>query len=381
MTTPQEHPALSADEKQRYARHLILPEVGRTGQERLKGASVLCVGSGGLGSPLLLYLAAAGIGTIGIVDGDVVEVSNLQRQVIHGSAWVGRSKARSAAHRIADLNPHCRVEVHDVMLTIDNALELIRPYDVVCDGTDNFPSRYLINDACVLLGKPLVYGSVQRFDGQVSVFNRGPGRPDFRDLLPEPPPAGEVPSCAEAGVMGVLPGLVGLIQATETIKLITGLGDPLDGRLLVVDGLSMRFRELRLERDPDRPAVQGLIDYSQFCRGEVAPMDSISVTALKELLDSGAEDVVLIDVRNQSEADVAVIAGSHLIPLATIRSGEAMEQVRSIAAGCRVFVHCKLGGRSAQAVEVLSQQGIPASNVEGGIDAWAQQVDPTMARY
>ena len=210
---------------------------------------MLCVGSGGLGSPLLLYLAAAGVGTIGIVDGDVVEVSNLQRQVIHGGAWLGRSKARSAAHRIADLNPHCQVEVHDVMLTIDNALELIRPYDVVCDGTDNFPSRYLINDACVLLGKPLVYGSVQRYDGQVSVFNREPGRPDYRDLLPEPPPAGEIPSCAEAGVMGVLPGLVGLIQATETIKLITGLGDPLDGRLLVVDGLSMRFRELRLERD------------------------------------------------------------------------------------------------------------------------------------
>ena len=381
MTTPQKHPALSADEKHRYARHLILPEVGSAGQERLKGASVLCVGSGGLGSPLLLYLAAAGVGTIGIVDGDVVEVSNLQRQVIHGGAWLGRSKARSAAHRIADLNPHCQVEVHDVMLTIDNALELIRPYDVVCDGTDNFPSRYLINDACVLLGKPLVYGSVQRFDGQVSVFNREPGRPDYRDLLPEPPPAGEVPSCAEAGVMGVLPGLVGLIQATETIKLITGLGDPLDGRLLVVDGLSMRFRELRLERDPDRPEVKGLIDYSQFCRGEVASMDSISVTALKELLDSGAEDVVLIDVRNPSEADVAVIPGSHLIPLATIRSGESIEQVRSLAAGCRVFVHCKLGGRSAQAVEALLQQGISASNVEGGIDAWAQQVDPTMARY
>jgi len=381
MTTPQEHPALSADEKHRYARHLILPEIGSSGQERLKGASVLCVGSGGLGSPLLLYLAAAGVGTIGIVDGDVVEVSNLQRQVIHGGAWVGRSKARSAAHRIADLNPHCRVEVHEVMLTIDNALELIRPYDVVCDGTDNFPSRYLINDACVLLGKPLVYGSVQRFDGQVSVFNREPGRPDYRDLLPEPPPPGEVPSCAEAGVMGVLPGLVGLIQATETIKVITGLGDPLDGRLLVVDGLSMRFRELRLDRDPARPEVKGLIDYSQFCRGEVASMDSISVTALKELLDSGAEDVVLIDVRNPSEADVAVIPGSHLIPLATIRSGETIEQVRSLAAGCRVFVHCKLGGRSAQAVEALLQQGISASNVEGGIDAWAQEVDPTMARY
>ena len=372
---------LTAQERERYSRHLLLPEVGPVGQERLKGASVLCIGAGGLGSPLLLYLAAAGVGRLGIVDGDVVDVSNLQRQVIHGTAWLGRPKGQSAAARLEELNPHCRVELHERMLDADNALDLIRGYDLVCDGSDNFPTRYLVNDACVLLGKPLVYGSVQRFDGQASVFNRTPTSPNYRDLLPEPPPAGEVPSCAEAGVMGVMPGLIGLIQATEAIKLITGIGRSLDGRLLVVDALTMRFRELTLRRDPDRPPIDRLIDYSQFCRPAAPAMDSISVTDLKVLLDSDRSDVVLIDVRNPAESEVAAIAGAILIPLATIKTGEAIERIRGLAGEGTLYIHCKLGGRSAQAVELLAEQGISATNVAGGIDAWSQQVDADVARY
>lgn len=372
---------LSGEERSRYARHLMLPEVGQAGQERLKAASVLCVGAGGLGSPLLLYLAAAGVGRIGIVDGDVVELSNLQRQVIHGMDWLGQSKGRSAAHRLQKLNPLCQVELHEQMLDRENALELIAGYDLVCDGSDNFPTRYLVNDACVLQGKPLIYGSVQRFDGQASVFNRTPESPNYRDLLPEPPPVEQVPSCAEAGVMGVMPGLIGLIQATEAIKLITGIGRSLDGRLLVVDALTMRFRELTLRRDPDRPAIDGLIDYQQFCRPTASPMDSISVIELKSLLDSSAGDLVLLDVRNPAEAEVAVIPGAVLIPLATIKSGEAIERIRGLAESGRLYVHCKLGGRSAQAVELLAQQGITATNVDGGIDAWSVQVDQAVPRY
>ena len=372
---------LTSEERGRYARHLMLPELGVEGQRRLKQSSVLCVGAGGLGSSLLLYLAAAGVGRIGIVDGDLVEVSNLQRQVIHGTGSIGGSKARSAANRIADLNPLCQVEVHEHMLDSHNALDLIGSYDLVCDGSDNFPTRFLVNDACVLKRRPLIYGSVQRFDGQVSVFNRKPGSPNYRDLLPEPPPAGAVPSCSEAGVMGVMPGLIGLLQATEAIKLITGIGDCLDGRLLVVDALRMRFRELTLRPDPSRPPIEHLIDYRQFCRPEAPAMNSISVTDLKALLDSGAPDVVLLDVRNPPEADVATIPGGKLIPLAQIENGEAIDQIRGLAAGQRLFVHCKMGGRSARAVELLAQQGIHATNVTGGIDAWSQQVDSSVPRY
>ena len=372
---------LSGEERSRYARHLMLPEVGQAGQERLKSASVLCVGAGGLGSPLLLYLAAAGIGRIGIVDGDVVELSNLQRQVIHGVDWLGQSKGRSAANRLQVLNPHCRVEVHEQMLDRENALELIAAYDLVCDGSDNFPTRYLVNDACVLQEKPLIYGSVQRFDGQASLFNRTPNSPNYRDLVPEPPPVDQVPSCAEAGVMGVMPGLIGLIQATEAIKLITGIGRSLDGRLLVVDALTMRFRELALRRDPDRPAIDRLVDYQQFCRPTASPMDSISVIELKSLLDGSPDDMVLLDVRNPAEAELAVIPGAVLIPLATIQSGEAIERIRGMVDTGRLYVHCKLGGRSAKAVELLAQQGIAAINVDGGIDAWSVQVDQDVPRY
>jgi adenylyltransferase/sulfurtransferase len=383
---PIPNQSLSSDERGRYARHLILPEVGLAGQERLKAAAVLCVGAGGLGSPLLLYLAAAGVGRIGIVDGDAVELSNLQRQVIHRSDAVGRSKARSAAESIHALNPHCQIDVHDVMLDITNVMDLIADYDVVCDGTDNFASRYLINDACVLSGKPLIYGSVQRFEGQVTVFNCNLESPNFRDLLPVPPSPGAIPSCSEAGVMGVMPGLIGLLQATETIKLITGIGRCLDGRLLVVDALSMRFRELTLRRDPDRAPIKDLIDYSQFCGAATTEMDpsameTISVTELKALLDRDAGDLALVDVRNPAEAEIVVIPSAVLIPLSTIESGEAIEQIRSLAEGRRLFVHCKLGMRSAKAAQLLAEHGIFAINVTGGIDAWAQEVDPMLPRY
>ena len=387
MTEAGGAPQLSGEEKTRYARHITLPEVGVAGQQRLKAGSVLCIGAGGLGSPLLLYLAAAGVGRIGVVDDDLVEPSNLQRQVIHGTGTVGEAKTSSARSRIKDLNPFCRVEEHGVRLSASNALELVSAYDVVVDGTDNFASRYLINDACVLTKRPFVYGSVQRFEGQVSVFNLGSESPDYRDLVPEPPPQGLVPSCADGGVMGVMPGLIGLIQAAEVIKLITGIGTPLDGRLLLVDGLSMRFRELTLRRRPSRAPIEKLIDYQAFCTaggsisGETSNlMKSISVVELKALLDQN-QDLALIDVRNPAEVEVAVIAGSELIPLSTLESDEVIERIQAIAASRTVYVHCKLGGRSAKAVELLASHGIDAVNVEGGIDAWSEQIDPSVPRY
>ena len=387
MTEAGGAPQLSGEEKTRYARHITLPDVGVAGQQRLKAGSVLCIGAGGLGSPLLLYLAAAGVGRIGVVDDDLVEPSNLQRQVIHGTGTVGQAKTSSARSRIKDLNPFCRVEEHGVRLSASNALELVSAYDVVVDGTDNFASRYLINDACVLTKRPFVYGSVQRFEGQVSVFNLGSESPDYRDLVPEPPPQGLVPSCADGGVMGVMPGLIGLIQAAEVIKLITGIGTPLDGRLLLVDGLSMRFRELTLRRRPSRAPIEKLIDYQAFCTagdsisGETSNlMKSISVVELKALLDQN-QDLALIDVRNPAEVEVAVIAGSELIPLSTLESEEVIERIQAIAASQTVYVHCKLGGRSAKAVELLASHGIDAVNVEGGIDAWSEQIDPSVPRY
>ena len=387
MTEHLPNPDLSAQERGRYARHLTLPEFGVAGQRRLKTASVLCVGAGGLGSPLLMYLAAAGVGRIGIVDDDRVEVSNLQRQVIHAESGLGQLKTDSARQRIVGLNSHCLVEQHACRLTTTNAIELVEGHDLVVDGSDNFPTRYLINDVCALLNKPWVYGSVQRFEGQVSVFNQGPQSPDYRDLVPEPPPPGLVPSCADGGVVGVMPGLIGLLQATETIKLLAGLGESLDGRLLLVDGLTMRFRELRLQRRPQRPPITGLIDYEAFCSVDdsgrlegASSVRSISVKELSALLDDGGE-LVLIDVRNSSEADVAVIPRSQLIPLAQIENGERIDEIRRLAGQRPIYVHCKLGGRSARAVELLSQQGIDTTNVAGGIDAWSQQVDPGVARY
>ena len=380
---------LSSDEIARFARHLILPEVGMEGQKRLKAASVLCVGTGGLGSPLLLYLAAAGVGRLGIVDFDVVDHSNLQRQVIHGTSWVGRPKIESAKARIHEINPHCQVDLYETALTSDNALEIIRPYDIVCDGTDNFPTRYLVNDACVMLGKPNVYGSIFRFEGQASVFNLTAESPNYRDLFPEPPPPGMVPSCAEGGVVGVLPGIIGVIQATEAVKIITGIGTTLSGRLLLFDALKMSFRELKLRPSPERPQIDALIDYQEFCgvggsapgQEEAGAVDNISVTELKALLDSGADDVLLLDVRNPPEAEIATIPGAVLVPLDQIESGAALDQVRELVAGKRLYAHCKLGGRSAKALIALKREGINGINVAGGIDAWSQEVDASVQRY
>ena len=379
---------LSPDEVVRFSRHLILPEVGMEGQKRLKAASVLCVGTGGLGSPLLLYLAAAGVGRLGIVDFDVVDHSNLQRQVIHGSSWVGKPKIESARARILEINPHCQVDLYETALTSENALEIIAGYDIVCDGTDNFPTRYLVNDACVLLDKPNVYGSIFRFEGQATVFNHE-GGPNYRDLFPEPPPPGMVPSCAEGGVVGVLPGIIGMIQATETVKLITGIGTSLSGRLLLFDALKMSFRELKLRPHPERPVIEELIDYQEFCgvggsapgQEEAGSVPTITVAELKTLIDGKMEDLLLVDVRNPQEADIAVIPGSVLVPLDRIESGEAIEDVRRLASGKRLYVHCKLGGRSAKALIALGRHGIEGVNVQGGIDAWSQEVDPAVPRY
>ena len=359
------------------------------GQKRLKAASVLCVGTGGLGSPLLLYLAAAGVGRIGIVDFDVVDHSNLQRQVIHGTSWVGKPKIESAKARILEINPHCQVDLYETALSSENALAIIEPYDLVCDGTDNFPTRYLVNDACVLLGKPNVYGSIFRFEGQATVFNLDAGSPNYRDLFPEPPPPGMVPSCAEGGVVGVLPGIIGVIQATEAVKIITGIGTTLSGRLLLFDALGMKFRELKLRPSPERPVIDQLIDYQEFCgvggtapgQEEAGAVPSITVAELKTVIDGQIEDILLLDVRNPQEADIAVIPGSVLVPLDRIESGEAIEDVRRLAEGKQLYVHCKLGGRSAKALIALGRHGIEGVNVSGGIDAWSQEVDPSVQRY
>ncbi len=377
---------LLPDEIARFSRHLTLPEVGIAGQKRLKAASVLCVGVGGLGSPMLLYLAAAGVGRLGIVDFDVVDHSNLQRQVIHGTSWLGKPKIESAKARIHEINPHCQVDLYEIALTSDNALDIIRPYDIVCDGSDNFPTRYLVNDACVMLGKPNIYGAVFRFEGQASVFNLTRDSPNYRDLCPEPPPADQVPSCAEGGVVGVLPGIIGLIQAIETVKIIIGIGTSLSGRLLLFDALKMSFRELNLRPSPESPVIDRLIDYQDFCgMGNIAPeagaVESISVSEFKALLDSSADNILLVDVRTPKEAEIATIAGSVLMPLDQIESGSAIEQLRYLVKGKRLYVHCKLGGRSAKALIALKRAGIEGINLAGGIDAWSQEVDPSVQRY
>ncbi|GCE64489.1 molybdopterin-synthase adenylyltransferase MoeB [cyanobiont of Ornithocercus magnificus] len=383
----------SAEEYSRYSRQMILSEIGSEGQYRLRNAAVLCIGAGGLGSPIMLYLAAAGVGHIGIVDSDIVEGSNLHRQVIYGSSNTGQPKTHSARDRLQDLNPNCSIKVHNTILDTSNALKIIADYDIICDATDNFPSRYLINDACVILGKPDIYGSVQGFHGQASVFNLSTESPNFRDLLPAPPPLNLVPSCAEAGVLGVLPGLVGTIQATEALKVITGIGKPLDGRLLLVDGRTMQFREMRLRPDPDRVPITSLVNYDQLYKDQLDnickhdrgstldSIDSISVQDLKLILDNDDLDILLLDVRRQEEAAIATIKGARLIPLANIENSEAIEQVRDLARGKRVYVHCKLGGRSAKAVRILAQHGIVAVNVSGGIDAWSREIDTTIPQY
>jgi len=359
------------------------------GQKRLKAASVLCIGTGGLGSPLLLYLAAAGIGRIGIVDFDIVDTSNLQRQVIHSTSWVGKPKIESAKNRIHEINPHCQVDLYETRLSSENALEIIRPYDIVVDGTDNFPTRYLVNDACVLLDKPNVYGSIFRFEGQATVFNYE-GGPNYRDLYPEPPPPGMVPSCAEGGVLGILPGMIGIIQATETVKIILGNGTTLSGRLVLYNALDMKFRELKLRPNPIRPVIDRLIDYEQFCgipqaQAEEAKQQmeipEMTVKELKELLDSGAKDFVLLDVRNPNEYEIAKIPGSVLVPLPDIENGDGVSKVKELLKGHRLIAHCKMGGRSAKALAILKEAGITGTNVKGGINAWSQEVDASLAQY
>lgn len=380
---------LTKDDYERYSRHLILPEVGLEGQKRLKAASVLCIGTGGLGSPLLLYLAAAGIGRIGIVDFDVVDFSNLQRQVIHGTSWVGKPKIESAKNRILEINPFCQVDLYETRISSENALDIMKPYDVIVDGTDNFPTRYLTNDACVLLGKPNVYGSIFRFEGQATVFNYE-GGPNYRDLYPEPPPPGMVPSCAEGGVLGVLCGIIGGIQATETIKIILGKGETLSGRLLLYNALDMKFRELKLRPNPVRPVIEKLIDYEQFCgipqaKAEEAKqqmdIQEMTVQELKQVLDSGANDFILLDVRNPHEYEIAKISGSVLVPLSDIESGSGVTKVKELLNGHRLIVHCKLGGRSAKALGILKDAGIEGTNVKGGISAWSKEIDSSVPSY
>ena len=380
---------LSQEEIQRYSRHIILPEVGLEGQKKLKAASVLCIGTGGLGSPLLLYLAAAGIGRIGIVDFDIVDSSNLQRQIIHGTSWVGKPKIVSAKDRILEINPHCQVDLYETRISSENALDILAPYDVVIDGTDNFPTRYLTNDACVLLDKPNVYGSIFRFEGQATVFNYQ-GGPNYRDLYPEPPPPGMVPSCAEGGVLGVLPGVIGTIQATEAIKIILGAPDTLSGRLLLYNAWEMKFRELKLRPNPIRPVIEKLIDYEQFCgipqakaqeAAEQQNMTEMTVVELKTLLDSNADDYILIDVRNPNEYQIAKIPNSVLIPLPDIENGSAIPKIKELVNGYRLIAHCKMGGRSAKALAILKDAGIEGINVKGGISAWSREVDSTVPEY
>ena len=387
IVAPQQLPPLSNEEVLRYSRHLIMPEVGMEGQQKLKAARVLCIGTGGLGSPLALYLAAAGVGTLGLVDFDTVDFTNLQRQVIHFTSDVGRSKLESARQKIAAINPFVNVRPFETRLTSQNALEIFSDFDIIVDGTDNFPTRFLVNDACVFAGKPNVYGSIFRFEGQASVFAAKDG-PCYRCLYPEPPPPGLVPSCAEGGVLGILPGLVGLIQATETIKLILGSGDPLIGRLLLVDALGMKFRELKLRKNPDcvvcgpHPTVTKLIDYEEFCglRGQEkqvnqAGVPEISVEELKKKLDA-KEDIFVLDVREPHEYKICNING-HLIPL-----NDLPRRVQELDPSKEMVVHCRSGVRSAKAVGFLRQAGFAkVTNLAGGILAWADRIDPKMPKY
>ncbi|MEO7970772.1 MAG: molybdopterin-synthase adenylyltransferase MoeB [bacterium] len=384
----KELPALSNEEIARYSRHLIMPEVGLEGQRRLKAASVLAIGTGGLGAPLGMYLAAAGVGRLGLVDFDVVDSSNLQRQIVHGTKDVGRRKVDSARERLADINPHIEIETHDIRLTSDNALALFKNYDIIVDGTDNFPTRYLVNDACVLTGKPNVYGSIFRFEGQASVFWAERGA-CYRCLYPEPPPPGLVPSCAEGGVLGVLPGIVGAIQANETIKIILGAEDTLVNRLLLFDAWHMKFREFKLRKDPncpvcgENPTIKELIDYEQFCgvapsQQAAAPqLNEITATELKQRLDRG-DDIQIIDVREPHEYEIARMPDTRLIPLAQV-----VNRMSEIDASRETVVHCKGGVRSAKAIEALTQAGFNGKlvNLKGGISAWSDEVDPSVAKY
>jgi adenylyltransferase/sulfurtransferase len=380
---------LTVDEVRRYSRHLIIPDVGMTGQKRLKNAKVLCVGAGGLGSPALLYLAAAGVGTLGVVDFDVVDESNLQRQVIHGQSDVGRSKAESARDSIREINPYVTVNVHKERLDSDNAMQIFADYDLIVDGTDNFATRYLVNDACVLLGKPYVWGSIYRFDGQASVFWAEYG-PCYRCLYPEPPPPGMVPSCAEGGVLGVLCASIGSIQVNEAIKVITGIGEPLAGRLMIYDALEMTYRSVKVRKDPEcpvcgkNPTVTELIDYEEFCGAvseeaqEAAAGSTITARQLKDMQDAG-ENIFLVDVREPNEYEIVSIPGSVLIPKGEFLSGAALERLPQDK---RVVLHCKSGARSAECLAIVKNAGFSdAVHVGGGVLSWVATIDPSLPSY
>ena len=380
---------LSNDEIRRYSRHLTLPEVGLAGQKKIRSTSVLCIGVGGLGSPIAMYLAAAGIGKLGLVDFDTVEVSNLQRQIIHGTGDVGRPKTQSAKETINRINPNVEVALHNTRITSENAMDLIRPYDIVVDGTDNFPTRYLTNDACVLLAKPNVYGSIFRFEGQASVFAPRLGGPCYRCLYPEPPPPGMVPSCAEGGVLGVLPGIIGTIQATEILKLALGQGSSLVGRLLLFYALEMKFRELKLRRDPEcpvcgeHPAITKLIDYEMFCgikpEAESHDMnpDEVTVQDLKRALDDPKLGIKVIDVREPDEFQIAHINGATLVPLSSLQ-----QRFTELDPDSQYYIHCKAGVRSMKALQFLRQQGFKRlKSVAGGIGAWSDEIDPSVPKY
>ncbi|HEY3861078.1 MAG TPA: molybdopterin-synthase adenylyltransferase MoeB [Verrucomicrobiae bacterium] len=380
---------LDNDEIRRYSRHLILPEVGLAGQKKICSTSVLCIGAGGLGSPIAMYLAAAGIGKIGIVDFDIVDFSNLQRQIIHGTADVGRSKAQSAKDTIERINPNVEVALYNTRLTSENAMDILAPYDVVVDGTDNFPTRYLTNDACVLLKKPNVYGSIFRFDGQASVFAPHLNGPCYRCLYPEPPPPGMVPSCAEGGVLGVLPGIVGAIQATEILKLALGKGSSLAGRLLIFDALKMKFSEVRLRRDPqcpicgENPTIKELIDYQMFCGIAPEPAtpagnsDEVTVQDMKKALDNPALGIGVIDVREPDEYEIARVKGVPLFPLSTLR-----QKFTELNPNQQIYIHCKSGVRSMRALEFLREQGFKyVKSVKGGINAWSDEIDRNVPTY
>ncbi|HEY5135828.1 MAG TPA: adenylyltransferase/sulfurtransferase MoeZ [Candidatus Nanopelagicales bacterium] len=379
--------ALTVDEVRRYSRHIIIPEVGMAGQKRLKNARVLCVGAGGLGSPALMYLAAAGVGTLGIVEFDTVDESNLQRQIIHGQSDIGRSKAESARDSVLEINPHVNVIVHDTRLDNDNVLEIFAGYDLIVDGTDNFATRYMVNDAAVLLGKPYVWGSIYRFEGQVSVFWDEYG-PNYRDLYPEPPPPGMVPSCAEGGVLGVLCASIGSVMVTEAIKLITGIGDSLLGRLMVYDALEMSYRTVKIRKDPNAEKITGLIDYDAFCgaiseeAADAAIGHTISVVTLKEMLDeraAGERDFVLIDVRERNEWDIVSIPGAVLVPKGEFLSGKALEDLPNDKP---IVLHCKSGVRSAEVLAIVKGAGYSdAVHVGGGVVAWVSQIEPEKASY
>ena len=380
---------LNNDEIRRYSRHLILPEVGLAGQKKIRSTSVLCIGAGGLGSPIAMYLAAAGIGKLGIVDFDVVDYSNLQRQILHTEADVGRPKSQSAKETIQGVNPNVEVVIHHTRITSENAFELIQPYDIVVDGTDNFPTRYLTNDACVLLRKPNVYGSIFRFEGQASVFAPHLGGPCYRCLYPEPPPPGMVPSCAEGGVLGVLPGIIGCIQATEILKLALGKGNPLIGRLLLFNALDMKFRELKLRRDPEcplcgeHPTITRLVDYETFCgitpepAAPAANPDEVSVQDMKRALEDPQRGVKVIDVREPDEHEIAHVDGATLFPLSTLS-----QRFTELDPNQRYYIHCKSGVRSMKALHFLREHGFKhLKNVRGGILAWSEEIDSGVARY